>query len=67
MYSVHNYGFEMPHELPTFEVLTAVLLKIQVYWQVTPCNWVSGYQLSKDSTFPELYLVVPYVSNESRQ
>jgi hypothetical protein len=24
------------------EVLTAVLLKIQVFWDVTPCQWVTG-------------------------
>jgi hypothetical protein len=26
-----------------FEVLTAVLLKIQVFWNVTPCRWVKSF------------------------
>jgi hypothetical protein len=28
----------------TFEVLTAELLKLQVFWHVTPCRWVSSYR-----------------------
>jgi hypothetical protein len=28
-----------------FEVLTTVLLKIQVFWDVTSCRWLSGFQI----------------------
>jgi len=31
-----------------FEVLTAVMLKIQVFWDVTLCHWVSGCQCSEE-------------------
>jgi hypothetical protein len=27
-----------------FEVLTAVMLQVEVFWVVTPCNIVVGYQ-----------------------
>jgi len=26
----------------TFEVLRAKLLRMQVFWDVTPCSWVNG-------------------------
>jgi hypothetical protein len=31
-----------------FEVLTAVLLRIQVFWDVTLCHWVSCHGVAKD-------------------
>jgi hypothetical protein len=34
-----------------FQVLTAVLLKIQVFWRVTPCRVVNDYRRFKGSYF----------------
>ena len=38
-----------------FEVLTAVLLRIQAFWDVTQSHWVSGSWPFKRSSWPHLY------------
>jgi hypothetical protein len=38
-----NNGFILIIKLVTFEVLTAVILKISAFWDVTPCNLVDVY------------------------
>jgi len=42
------YVIEMSELLGIFDVLTVVLLKIQVFWEVTLCHWVSNSFWWKD-------------------
>jgi len=32
----------------SFEAFTATMFEVEVFWVVTPCNVVVGYQLSRD-------------------
>ena len=46
--SVHRQLEDWPLASPLTEVLTVMLLKIQVFWDVTLCSWASSSDVSED-------------------
>jgi hypothetical protein len=39
---------EQRQDSATFDVLSAMLLDVQIFWDVTLCRWASTFDVSKD-------------------
>jgi hypothetical protein len=49
-----------------FEVLITVLLKIYIFWEVTPCRWVCSFQCFKRIVAPPSGVFIPKVKKCSK-